>query len=82
MKGYSRWKRRRALTGYALARPGSAGHAGVFCSAVWAYVLVFPHFWPRRADLCGADNYAYVLSTRSFRLAAGNTLRFLGWACR
>ena len=78
MKGYSRWKRRRALTGYALAAPVLLGTLVFFALPFGLTFWYSLTFGPGGQTFVGLDNYAYVLSTRSFRLAAGNTLRFLG----
>lgn len=78
MHGYSRWKLRRTLTGYALAAPVLVGTLVFFALPFGLTFWYSLTFGPGGQTFVGLDNYAYVLGTRSFRLALGNTLRFLG----
>ncbi|WP_291246308.1 carbohydrate ABC transporter permease [Fournierella sp.] len=78
MNKHSRWKRRQALTGYALAAPVLLGTLIFFALPFGLTFWYSLTFGPGGQTFVGLDNYAYVLSTRSFRLAADNTLRFLG----
>lgn len=78
MRRYSRWKMRRTLTGYALATPVLLGTLMFFALPFGLTFWYSLTFGPGGQTFVGLDNYVYVLGTRSFRLALGNTLRFLG----